>query len=89
MAMSRASCCSAGWPCSAIVWQPLTDRRDAEADPAAWAETARTTSFLAACEVACPQRPRFTVRPLLVPAIVYVVLILRHPSLFGAPLVVW
>jgi uncharacterized membrane protein len=71
-----------------FVWQPLTDRRDAAVDPAKWAETARTTSFWPFARWHARNDP-VTVRPLLVGAVVYVVLILLHPWLFGMPVVVW
>jgi uncharacterized membrane protein len=71
-----------------FVWQPLTDRRDAEADPAGWAETARTTSFWPFARWHA-RHDLVTVRPLVVGAVVYVVLILLHPWLFGMPVVVW
>jgi uncharacterized membrane protein len=71
-----------------FVWQPLTDRRDAALDPAGWAETARTTSIWPFAKWHGRSDP-VTMRPLLAGAIAYVVLILLHPWLFGAPVAVW
>jgi uncharacterized membrane protein len=71
-----------------FVWQPLSDRRDAEVDPAGWAETARTTSLLPFARWRARGDP-VTLRPLVAGAIAYVVLVLLHPWLFGAPAVVW
>lgn len=69
-------------------WQWLTDRRDALADPAGWAETERTTSFwpFAKWHEASAAAP-ITIRPLVIGAAVYVVLILVHPWLFGAAVI--
>ncbi|MGH6918022.1 MAG: NnrU family protein, partial [Geminicoccaceae bacterium] len=71
-----------------FAWQPLTDRRDAEVDPARWAETARTTSFWPFAKWHVRTDP-VTVRPLIIGAVVYVALVLLHPWLFGMPVVVW
>jgi uncharacterized membrane protein len=71
-----------------FVWQPLTDRRDAKVEPAAFAETSRTTSFWPFAKWHA-RSDRITMRPLIAGAIVYVVLILLHPWLFGMPVVVW
>ena len=71
-----------------FVWQPLTDRRDAAVDPVGWAETARTTSLLPFTRWGARRDP-VTLRPLIAGAIVYVVLVLLHPWLFGAPVVPW
>jgi uncharacterized membrane protein len=71
-----------------FVWQPLTDRRDAEVDPAGWTETARTTSLWPFARWHARSDP-VTVRPLIIGIAVYVVLILLHPWLFGMPVVVW
>lgn len=70
-------------------WQRLTDRRDALVDPDGWAETERTTSFwpFAKWHVAGGEAAKVTVRPLLIGAAVYVVLILVHPWLFGVPVI--
>jgi uncharacterized membrane protein len=67
-----------------FVWQALTDRREAEIDPAGWAETRRTTSFWPFAKWHARSDP-VTLRPLIVGAVVYVALILLHPWLFGAP----
>jgi uncharacterized membrane protein len=67
-----------------FVWQPLTDRRDAELDPATWQETRRTTSFWPFAKWRARSDP-VTLRPLIIGAIVYVALILLHPWLFGMP----
>ena len=67
-----------------FAWQPLSDRRDAALDPAAWAETRRTTSFWPFARWHARTDP-VTVRPLIAGAIVYVALILLHPWLFGVP----
>ena len=67
-----------------FVWQGLTDRRDAAIDPAGWAETRRTTSFWPFAKWRAGNDP-VTFRPLIIGAIVYVALILLHPWLFGAP----
>jgi uncharacterized membrane protein len=69
-----------------FAWQPLTDRRDAGIDPAAWAETRRTTSFWPFARWRAGSAP-VTLRPLIIGAIVYLVLILLHPWLFGAPVI--
>lgn len=70
-----------------FAWQALTDRRDAEIDPAAWAETRRTTSFWPFARWRAGGAP-VTLRPLIIGAIVYVALILLHPWLFGASVIV-
>jgi uncharacterized membrane protein len=67
-----------------FVWQGLTDRRDAAADPAGFAEARRTTSFWPFVRWHARSDP-VTLRPLIVGVIVYLVLILLHPWLFGAP----
>jgi uncharacterized membrane protein len=67
-----------------FAWQGLTDRRDAEVDPAAWAETRRTTSIWPFAKWRV-RSDAVTLRPLLLGAVVYVALILLHPWLFGAP----
>jgi uncharacterized membrane protein len=66
-----------------FAWQPLTDRRDAALDPAGWRETQRTTSFWPFEKWHASSAP-VTLRPLIIGVIVYVVLILLHPWLFGA-----
>ena len=70
-----------------FAWQALTDRRDAEIDPAAWAETRRTTSFWPFARWRAGGAP-VTLRPLIIGAIVYLALILLHPWLFGASVIV-
>jgi uncharacterized membrane protein len=67
-----------------FAWQGLTDRRDAEVDPAGWAETRRTSSIWPFAKWRARSDP-VTLRPLLLGAVVYVALILLHPWLFGAP----
>jgi uncharacterized membrane protein len=69
-----------------FVWQPLIDRRDAAADPAGWAKTRQTTSFWPFAKWHARPDP-VTLRPLIIGAIVYVVLVLLHPWLFGAPVI--
>ena len=69
-----------------FVWQPLTDRRDAALDPAGWQEARRTTSFWPFARWHASSDP-VTLRPLVIGAIAYVVLILLHPWLFGAPVI--
>jgi uncharacterized membrane protein len=69
-----------------FAWQGLTDRRDAEVDPAGWAETRRTTSLWPFARWHARSDP-VTLRPLLVGAIVYIALILLHPWLFGAAVI--
>jgi uncharacterized membrane protein len=69
-----------------FLWQPLTDRRDAAVDPAAWAETRRTTSFWPFARWNARSDP-VVLRPLIIGAIVYVALIVLHPWLFGAPVI--
>jgi len=69
-----------------FAWQGLTDRRDAEVDPAGWAETRRTTSLWPFAKWHARSDP-VTLRPLIIGAIVYVALILLHPWLFGAPVI--
>jgi uncharacterized membrane protein len=69
-----------------FAWQGLTDRRDAEVDPAGFAETRRTTSFWPFAKWSARNDP-VTLRPLVIGAIVYVALILLHPWLFGAPVI--
>jgi uncharacterized membrane protein len=71
-----------------FAWQPLTDRRDAAVDPAAFAETARTTSFWPFAKWHARSDP-VTLRPVIIGAVVYVLLVLLHPWLFGMPVVVW
>jgi uncharacterized membrane protein len=70
-----------------FAWQPLTDRRDAEVDPMAWAETRRTTSLWPFAKWRAGSAP-VTLRPLIIGAIVYLALILLHPWLFGASVIV-
>lgn len=72
-----------------FAWQPLTDRRDTEVDPEGWAATARTTSLwpFRKWQVADGDRAIITFRPLFIGVVVYVVLILAHPYLFGVPVV--
>jgi uncharacterized membrane protein len=67
-----------------FAWQGMTDRRDAAIDPAGWAETRRTTSFWPFARWHARSDP-VTLRPLIIGVIVYVALILLHPWLFGAP----
>jgi uncharacterized membrane protein len=67
-----------------LAWQPLTDRRDAVVDPAGWRETRRTTSLWPFAKWHARSDP-VTFRPLIIGAIVYVALVLLHPWLFGAP----
>jgi uncharacterized membrane protein len=69
-----------------FAWQGLTDRRDAELDPAGFAETRRTTSFWPFAKWNARSDP-VTLRPLVIGAIVYIALILLHPWLFGAPVI--
>jgi uncharacterized membrane protein len=69
-----------------FVWQGLTDRRDAAVDPAGFAETRRTTSFWPFARWHARKDP-VTARPLIVGVLVYLVLILIHPWLFGAPVI--
>ena len=71
-----------------LAWQPLTDRRDAAADPIRWQETRRTTSFWPFAKWRARSDP-VTFRPLLIGVIVYLALVLLHPWLFGAPVIVW
>jgi uncharacterized membrane protein len=70
-----------------FAWQPLTDRRDAAVDPAGWKETARTTSLWPFAKWHARSDP-VTFRPLVIGVIVYVALVLLHPWLFGAPVIV-
>jgi uncharacterized membrane protein len=70
-----------------FAWQPLTDRRDAALDPAGWQETRRTTSLLPFAKWHARSDP-VTMRPLIIGGVVYVVLVLVHPWLFGAPVIV-
>jgi uncharacterized membrane protein len=67
-----------------FLWQGLTDRRDAEVDPQGFEEIRRTTSLVPFARWGARSDP-VTVRPLLIGVVVYVVLILLHPWLFGAP----
>ena len=69
-----------------FAWQGLTDRRDAEIDPAGWAEARRTTSLWPFARWHARSDP-VTLRPLIIGAIVYAALILLHPWLFGAPVI--
>jgi uncharacterized membrane protein len=69
-----------------FAWQGLTDRRDAEVDPAGFAQTRQTTSFWPFAKWNARRDP-VTLRPLVIGAIVYVALILLHPWLFGAPVI--
>jgi uncharacterized membrane protein len=70
-----------------FAWQPLTDRRDAALDPAGWQETRQTTSFWLFAKWHARSDP-VTFRPLIIGVIVYVALVLLHPWLFGAPVIV-
>jgi uncharacterized membrane protein len=70
-----------------LIWQPLTDRRDAALDPAGWAEIRRTTSFWPFAKWHARSDP-VTFRPLIIGAIAYVALVLLHPWLFGVPVLV-
>jgi uncharacterized membrane protein len=70
-----------------FAWQPLTDRRDAALDPAGWQETRQTTSFWPFAKWHARSDP-VTFRPLIIGVIVYVALVLLHPWLFGAPVIV-
>jgi len=67
-----------------LLWQGLTDRRDAEAAPEAFEETRRTTSLIPFAKWGARNDP-IAVRPLLIGVLVYVLLVLLHPWLFGAP----
>jgi uncharacterized membrane protein len=69
-----------------FAWQGLTDRRDAAVDPAGWAETRRTTSFWPFARWHARSDP-VTLRPLIVGAIVYIALVMLHPWVFGAPVI--
>jgi uncharacterized membrane protein len=69
-----------------FAWQPLTDRRDATVDPAGWQETRRTTSFWPFAKWRARTDP-VTLRPLIIGTLVYVVLVLLHPWLFGMPVI--
>ena len=69
-----------------FVWQWLTDRRDAEVDPAGWTETKRTTSFWPFAKWRA-RSDVVTFRPLIIGGVAYVLLILLHPWLFGAPVI--
>ena len=70
-----------------FAWQPLTDRRVAALDPAEWQQTTRTTSLWPFAKWHARSDP-VTLRPLIIGVIVYFVLILLHPWLFGAPVIV-
>jgi uncharacterized membrane protein len=70
-----------------FAWQPLTDRRDAALDPAGWREAVRTTSLWPFAKWRARSDP-VTLRPLVIGVIVYVALILLHPWLFGAAVIV-
>ena len=70
-----------------FAWQPLTDRRDAALDPTGWRENRRTTSFWPFAKWHARGDP-VTFRPLIIGVIVYVALILLHPWLIGAPVIV-
>lgn len=69
-----------------FLWQGLTDRRDAEVDAKGFEETQRTTSLMPFARWGARGDP-VTLRPLLIGAVVYGALILLHPWLFGAPVV--
>jgi uncharacterized membrane protein len=69
-----------------FAWQPLTDHRDAAVDPAGWKETSRTTSLWPFAKWHARSDP-VTLRPLVIGVLVYVVLVLLHPWLFGAPVI--
>jgi uncharacterized membrane protein len=71
-----------------FAWQPLTDRRDAEVDPAGWAASARTTSLWPLAKWHARSDP-VTIRPLIAGVVAYLVLILLHPWLFGMPVAIW
>jgi uncharacterized membrane protein len=67
-----------------LLWQGLTDRRDAATDPQDFEETRRTTSLVPFAKWGV-RGDAVTVRPVVIGLVVYVILILLHPWLFGAP----
>jgi uncharacterized membrane protein len=69
-----------------FAWQPLTNRRDAAVDPQGWQEIRRTTSFWPFAAWHARSDP-ITLRPLIIGAVVYVLLVLAHPWLFGMPVI--
>jgi uncharacterized membrane protein len=69
-----------------FAWQPLTDRRDAAVDPERWQEIRQTTSFWPFAAWRARSDP-VTLRPLIIGAVVYVILVLVHPWLFGMPVI--
>ena len=69
-----------------FAWQPLTDRRDAAVDPKRWQEIRQTTSFWPFAAWHARSDP-VTLRPLIIGAVVYVILVLVHPWLFGMPVI--
>jgi uncharacterized membrane protein len=69
-----------------FAWQPLTDRRDATVDPKRWQEIRRTTSFWPFAAWHARTDP-VTLRPLIIGAVVYVILVAVHPWLFGMPVI--
>lgn len=70
-------------------WQRLTDRRDAAADPVAWAETQRTTSNIpfAKWSALGADAPRISLRPFVVGLLLLAVFMWFHPTLFGMPVI--
>lgn len=68
-----------------LLWQFLTDRRDALVDAQKFAEKQKTTSLLpfARWNTLGDDAPAVTLTPLLIAALVFVVLVLAHPYLFG------
>ncbi|MEM7024819.1 MAG: NnrU family protein [Pseudomonadota bacterium] len=70
-----------------FLWQFLTDRRDAEVDPEGFEEIRRSTSLVPFLRWNVRSDP-ITMGPLAIGAVVYLALILAHPWLFGAPVMV-
>ncbi|MDA0238942.1 MAG: NnrU family protein [Proteobacteria bacterium] len=70
-------------------WQILTDRRDAVADPEAWAEIQRTTSNIpfAKWSALGDGAPRVTLCPLLAGLVLFALFVWFHPTLFGMPVI--
>ena len=70
-----------------LLWQVLTDRRDALVDAEKFAAKKQTTSLLpfAKWNALGEKAPPVTLKPLLIALIAFVVVLLLHPYLFGVP----
>jgi len=72
-----------------LLWQVLTDRRDALVDSEQFASKQQTTSLLpfAKWNALGQDAPDITIKPLLITVIAFVVVLLAHPMLFGVTVI--